>query len=78
MEKLPPAGFIAAPRDSLGFAAWLGPADGRVTSTWTTTEGILVHLQDMEALSRAEAEELEAQLHSVLEQLRNHQDPFLT
>jgi hypothetical protein len=28
-----PAGFIAAPRELFGFAVWIGPCEGRVTTT---------------------------------------------
>jgi hypothetical protein len=66
-----PAGFFAAPRDLFGFAAWLGPSEGRVTTTWTPGAGILIHLEDPEDLSFAEAERLLAQLSNVLEQLKD-------
>lgn len=65
-----PAGFFAAPRDLLGFAAWIGPSEGRVTTTWTPGAGILIHLEDPEDLSFAEAERVLAQLSKVLEQLK--------
>ena len=71
MEKRPPAGFIAAPRETLGVPAWLGPAEGRVSTTLSPTEGVLVHLEDAEDLNTVETEELVAQLCSVLDQLRN-------
>jgi hypothetical protein len=48
-----PACFIAAPREVFGFAAWIGPCEGRVTTTWTPGAGILVHLEDPEDLSCA-------------------------
>lgn len=66
-----PAGFFAAPRDLLGFAAWIGPSEGRVTTTWTPGVGILIHVEDPEDLSFAEAERLQAQLSKVLEQLKD-------
>jgi len=69
MENPVPDQFIAAPRDMLGRNAWLGPADGRVTTTWTQDEGVMVHIEEAEDLSIAEAEELLAQLSNVLSEL---------
>lgn len=65
-----PAGFINAPREVFGSAAWTGPCEGRVSTTWTPGEGILIHVEEPEDLSRAQAEQLLVQLSKVLEQLR--------
>jgi hypothetical protein len=50
-----PVGFIAAPREVFGFAAWTGPCEGRVTTTWNPCESILIHLEEPEDLNRAQA-----------------------
>ena len=51
------------------YAAWTGPCEGGVSTTWTPGEGILIHLEGPEDLSRSQAEQLLVQLSKVLEQL---------
>jgi hypothetical protein len=71
--SLPPSdGFIAAPRDALGFPAWLGPAEGRVNTTWTPSEGLVVHVEEGEDLTLEAAEKLLSDLSNVLQQLRDN------